>query len=111
MLFVTLLSAACTGAPHDSAEPVDTEDPPEDNPCEVAEIRVTGDDPPSVGDTWTVWLWCDDALTTGATRLTFDPPEIASVSENNAEFLEAGTATMRLQVGAFRAEREVEVSE
>ena len=101
---------ACTGEPNDSAPPADTEEPEEENPCDVAEIRVTGDDPPQVGDEWTVWLWCDDVLMTGATRLTFDPADIATVSDNTAQFVETGTATMRIQVGAFRADREVVVS-
>jgi hypothetical protein len=110
MLPLLLVLLGCTGTePVDSAPaPVEDTDTPED-PCDVLSLRVDGEDPPHVGDTWTVWMLCDDALMTGAMRLTFDPPDFARIDENNAEFLYEGDATMRLQVGSRRLEREVTV--
>ncbi|MDP2310102.1 MAG: hypothetical protein Q8P18_29060 [Pseudomonadota bacterium] len=106
-----LLLLACTGEPlQDTAAPEAVEEVPTGDPCEVLEIHVNGDDPPQVGDEWTVWLWCDDALMTGAMRLSFDPPDIATVSENNAQFLYAGDAMVTIQVGSRRQTREVNVS-
>ncbi|MDP2311819.1 MAG: hypothetical protein Q8P41_02870 [Pseudomonadota bacterium] len=110
MLLTLLL--ACTGAPPlDTAEPEVEDEVPTGTACEALEIRVNGDDPPQVGDEWTVFLWCDDALMTGATRLLFDPNDIAAVSDNTAQFLYAGSATLTMQVGSRRQEREVTITE
>jgi hypothetical protein len=107
-----LLLAACTGdAPQDTAPIEEVDDTPTVDPCEVLEIHVTGDDPPQVGDEWTLWMWCDNALMTGAMRLSFDPPEFATVSENRAQFLLVGDATLTLQVGSRRLSRDVTVTE
>lgn len=106
-----LLLLACTGeAPEDTAPVEQVEDTDTVDPCEVLEIRVTGEDPPQVGDEWTLWMWCDDALMTGAMRLSFDPPEIATVSGNTAQFVAAGDATLTLQAGSRRLSRDVSVS-
>ena len=100
---IALLLLGCT-----SATPVDTGSPPVDTEepagleCSVLEIRVNGEDPPHVGDTWALWLWCDDTLLLGATRIVFTPPDIASISENNATFLYAGDGSVQVQVGSRR---------
>ncbi len=109
MLLMLLL--ACTNtAPSDTGEADTQEEPATGDPCEELEVRVTGDDPPQVGDEWTVWLWCDDALMLGATRLFFDPNDIATVSENRAAFLYEGTASMTIQVGSRRMSRDVTIT-
>ena len=79
--------------------------------CDELIIDVNGEDPPVVGDLWTVWLYCDEALLTGTQILQFDPPELATVTDNNATFLIAGEGTMRIQVGSKRSERAVVVGE
>lgn len=80
--------------------------------CEVdPTLKVVGPDPPLVGDSWTIWLYCGDTLLTGVTVLKFDPPDFATVQSNVATFLNAGTATMTVQVGRYQASREVTVLE
>lgn len=112
-MFALLFSlAACSGAPpDDTGVPADTDEEVTGTTCDTLEIRVDGDDPPSVGDTWTTWLWCDTALMTGAYRIMWDPPEIAAVSENRSEFLYAGDATLMVQVGSRKQWRDVTVVE
>lgn len=94
------------------AEVVDTEDSGSDQPtCDTAEIRVDGEDPPTVGDEWNIFLWCDDTLLMGATIVRFDPPEIAELYENTATFVEPGEAVLYMQVGRYTGSRTVTVSE
>lgn len=111
MLLALLL--ACTGAPaEDTAAPVVEEEEDEREPCTELEIRVNGEDPPSVGDTWTMLLICDGAVMTGALRVMWDPNDIATV-ENGTQstFLYAGEATLTIQAGSQRASRDVTVLE
>jgi len=79
--------------------------------CDELHIEVQGTEEPVVGDSWVVWLWCDDTLMAGVSRLSFDPPDFASIDNNEATFLYAGEATMQMQVGALRATQEVTVGE
>jgi hypothetical protein len=112
-MWIPLLLAACAApSSDDTGEPVaDTEETVDHETCDTLEIRVTGDDPPQVGDAWTVWLWCDDSIELGTMRMFFDPPEIASVSTNNATFLQAGEAELTVQAGGLRQTRTVTVGE
>lgn len=107
-----LLLIAC-GVTNDdssaSATEVVTYPPVEGDPCDAVTLQVNGADPPVVGDVWTVWLYCDDALLTGAMILQFDPPELASVQDNSAVFLTEGKGVVRMQVGSRRAEQSVTV--
>ena len=109
------LLLACAAPPADTdveaQDTVDTADTGGRDPCEALTIDVTGPQPPRVGDTWTVWLYCDEALETGSMVLRFDPPDFATIDANSATFLYAGQATMRVQVGSLRAEEPVEVGE
>ncbi len=84
-----------------------------DEPCDEANVEIDplGPEDPVVGDQWTVWLRCDGATLAGATVLQFDPPEFATVDENVATFLMAGTAEMTMQVGGYRAEMDVTVTD
>jgi hypothetical protein len=110
-----LATAGCTGKAEDTGEDtgpavVDTGDY-EVETCDVLEIRVNGEDPPRVGDEWTIFLWCDEALLTGAMIVRFDPPEVADMEENVATFIEPGKATLDVQVGRHRANREVVIAD
>lgn len=112
LLLVACLVPGCVGADVDSAAPAPEDtDQAEPEGCGALELRVDGAEAPVVGDTWTVWLWCDDALLTGAMRLRFDPPDFARTDDNVATFLYAGTALMTMQVGAHKVEQDVVVSE
>lgn len=111
MMFALLL--ACAPTTDDSAEPVHvvTHDTHVDNSCESLTLVVDGEDPPVVGDTWTLWMYCDEALVTGAMILQADPPDLATITDNNATFLRVGAGVMRLQVGNRQLEQAVEVGE
>ncbi len=111
-MILILFLIAC-GANNDDSAPPDTEavtyEPVEGDPCDVVTLRVTGAEAPVVGDEWTVWLYCDEALLTGSMILQFDPPELASVEDNSAVFLTEGKGVVRMQVGSRRAEQSVTV--
>lgn len=109
-----LISLLACGTSEEAPEETETEEDSETEPddtftCDVPELRINGEEPPIVGDVWTVFLWCGDTLMTGAMVLAFDPPTIAEVESNNAEFVEAGDAVMSLQVGRYAAEQDVTV--
>lgn len=115
LVLLPALLGACTGKDEDtggdtSPEVVDTGDY-QGVECDVTEIRVDGNDPPVVGDTWSIFLWCDDALLTGAMVVQFTPPEVAELEENVATFVEPGSATLNVQVGRHRASRDVKIGE
>lgn len=117
MLAVLLTVVACTGPrlEDSSSSPADAEDDPPSagNACDEVWMKVDGPEFPVVGDTWTVWLYCDDALMTGATVLNVDPPSAATIEADTTTltWVEAGEATVRLQVGARWDEVTVEVGE
>lgn len=108
--------SGCTGPDlEDTSEPevTDTDLPAGGNSCEEVWLKVNGPEAPVVGDTWTVLLYCDDALMTGASVLNIDPPSAATIEEDTTTltWVEAGTATVRLQVGSRSDEVTVEVGE
>ena len=114
LLPIGLAAGVACGATEDTGGDTSQEDPiPEAEgwDCDELHIEVNGADEPVVGDTWVVWLWCDDTLMAGVSRLSFDPPDFASIDNNEATFLYAGEATMQMQVGALRATQEVTVGE
>lgn len=112
MLYALLLGCAEPEVVTDSAEAADIPtEAPEPDRCDALELRVDGPDPPAVGDTWTVWLWCEDALLIGAMRVWFEPPDFAGIEDNQVTFFYAGDATLTVQAGQDRAQREVRVTE
>ena len=88
LLLLTVL-LACNKASVDSgtqADPEDTgsgtsdrDDDDDDGGCDELSIKVLGEDPPSVGDEWTVYMKCDDAVLTGTSVVRVDPVEMALV--------------------------------
>lgn len=63
-----------------------------------------------MGDSWTLLLWCDDILLLGAARISFDPLDFASKSEDGVvTFAQAGDGTVTMQVGNKRQSRDVTV--
>lgn len=72
-------------------------------------LDIMGPTEPVVGDTWTVWMRCDGTTMLGATILQFDPPDFASIQDNNATFLKVGAATMTMQVGRYSESLDVTV--
>lgn len=79
--------------------------------CEETWIDYIGEDEPMVGDSWTVWLYCDDALLTGPTVIRFDPLDFATVQDNVVTWVRDGKGIMRVQTGAEWAELTVVVGE
>lgn len=79
--------------------------------CDVTEIRYDGPAEPVVGDVWTVWMYCDDALMMGAMVIRFEPTDMASFDENVLTWVKAGTGVLTIQAGSTKAELEVTVAE
>lgn len=79
--------------------------------CADVSVGIDGDDPPTVGDSWYILLWCDDTLLTGSMVVRFDPPEVARLDENEATFIEPGDATLFVQVGRHNASRTVTIAD
>lgn len=116
MLLLTMLIACQAPATDDTAAVVeDSAADPVDSgtaqDCSKVSIRVDGNDPPSVGDDWTMFLWCDEVLLLGSTVVRFEPPEIARLEANNATFVEPGEAKLYMQVGRWSASRDVAVAD
>ena len=109
VLWLALAGCAGSGQETDTDEPVDTEDTYV--PCNETTIEYEGPDAPSVGDSWTVYMYCDGALMTGGMILRFEPVEFATLDENVATFQQAGTGLMKVQMGTYREEMEVTVAE
>ncbi|MBN2799055.1 MAG: hypothetical protein JXX28_07895 [Deltaproteobacteria bacterium] len=99
-----LLLLACSPETEDTGEPQVT-----DPGCEVLEIQVDGEDPPSVGDLWTVGLHCDGAALLGATVVLVDPADTAQIDVNHVHFTREGELTLWVQVGRYRSSRQVDV--
>lgn len=102
LILLAALAACGDKEPLDTAPEVTDSRDDEPQGCGVVELDVDGPEAPRVGDVWTVWLRCDGATMLGATVLRFDPPTIATLDDNVATFVEAGDATMTMQVGAYR---------
>ena len=68
---------------------------------------------PQVGDSWSVLLYCDDALQTGPAVLQIEPPDMAQIDDTNPiiTFVQAGEATILLQVGNRSASADVTIEE
>ena len=114
MMFLLSALFACSPEPAGDTAPADTAVAETDsgssgNPCEELSIHVQGDDPPSVGDEWMVYLWCDEALLTGAMVVYLDPPDFAELRENQVTFLQEGKASLHVQVGSHQADRAITV--
>ena len=74
--------------------------------CTILSVEANGRDlnstnDPRVGDFWTLRMFCDGVLMTGANLLKFTPPHMATVAPDmtDATFTAAGEATMLLQSG------------
>jgi hypothetical protein len=106
---------ACTPDPVDSADTGEQEEIeyPEVTTCDVTEIRTEDEDPPHVGEGWTIFLWCDDALMTGASKVAVEPVDAATFDDSTGVIVVtwalAGDAVLSLQTGRFKATRDVTV--
>lgn len=108
-----LLSLACAPA-EDSVEetyvPVDTNSKLE---CATMDIQpdLNDPDPPHVGDSWTIFLWCDDTLLTGASRVILTPPEAGTIAENVITWAEAGDVDVFMQTGVYKTTETISILE
>lgn len=111
-----LLSISCSGkdgetgfVATDTAPTETTPEPPQSTGCDAVEFDYDGPEEPVVGDEWTVWLRCDGALLMGASVISVDPPELATIADNLLTFAQTGTGTVHVQTGAFSASQDVTV--
>jgi len=114
-LLLLALLVGCSSDKEDSATPDSGEDTaiehierPES--C-TPEVKVDGTpvgelDDPRVGDSWTVFMYCDGALQVGTYSLQADPPELVSVDSTDPvlTFVAAGSATIDYRMGSRRAD-------
>lgn len=92
----------------DSA-PAEESGAPESQTCEVPEIDQDGEDPPKVGDVWTIFLKCDGTTMLGSSVIALEPATAATHNDNVLTWAEVGPATISLQTGRFKATRDVTV--
>ena len=112
-MLIALTALACTPdekdtAVLDSAEEVDY---PAVHECAEVVLEFNGNDPPRVGDLWTIWLNCDGRVLMGASRIAVDPVEAATLDENELTWALAGEATIDMQTGQTKGSRTVTVQE
>ena len=81
-----------------------------DSGCDELFIEYYGEDEPVVGDTWTIWMKCDDITMMGASVIQFDPLDFALIEDNEITFQMEGTGLLMMQTGSFQAEMSIEVS-
>ena len=85
------------------------EDDPQPTGCDVLEVGYDGENPPSVGESWTVWPICDGSLVFGAMVVQVDPTSCATIDEGVVTWKEAGSCELMVQSGSQRAYETVEV--
>ncbi len=104
--------AADSGLVADTSAMEDEDDEGDErDDCEEVSIKVIGPQPPVLGDEWTVYLNCDEALMTGTTVVRVDPPDFAGIADNVISWTTAGEATLSVQVGSIRLYEDVTVVE
>lgn len=96
-----------TGTP-DSADSGEEED---EHTCHEVSLDLLGPKEPVVGDTWVIWVDCDDSRLLGPMVVRFDPSDFASVDDNTAVFLYAGQGTLSVRSGVYDLSAEVTVGE
>jgi hypothetical protein len=79
--------------------------------CDEVSLDLLGPDAPKVGDSWTIWVNCDDSRLLGPLVIRFDPIEFASLADNVATFQVAGTAELTVRSGTYELSTEVTVTE
>jgi len=89
----------------------DSEDSGDEHLCDEVSLDLLGPDQPKVGDSWTIWVNCDDSRLLGPLVVRFDPIEFASLDDNVATFLVAGTAELTVRSGTYELSTEVTVTE
>jgi hypothetical protein len=81
-------------------------------------IRYTGDrlserSDPRVGETWNLFMWCDNALVQGPSVLQINPTSLATIDsgDRTVTWQQAGSGTVFLQVGSMQSEEPIEVQD
>jgi len=68
---------------------------------------------PSVGDVWTLLMFCDEVLQLGTYTLQVDPAELITIDDTDpiVTFNAAGTVTLDYRVGSRRADFSVTIQD
>lgn len=109
MLLALLFACETDDVDTGDSAPAEDSAPTESATCEELEIDQDGEDPPKVGDVWTIFLKCDGTTMLGASVIALDPTTAATKVDNVLTWAEAGPATISLQTGRFKTTREVNV--
>ncbi|MED5372810.1 MAG: hypothetical protein VX899_17460 [Myxococcota bacterium] len=108
-----LLLLACTAGEDTGTVTEDTEpvEYPEPEGCEEVGVGFDGEDPPAIGDTWTVWPTCDGKAVMGGTVIRVTPVDMAYQDGITLTWEKAGEAEIMAQTGPDRAYLTVTVTE
>ena len=83
-LTITMATSGCSPEHEDSDSGPVVVDTEEDEECGTIQVKFDGPDQPVVGDTWTVLLYCDDALLMGPVVIQVTPTSLATIDEQAA---------------------------
>ncbi len=79
--------------------------------CDEHGVGFDGADPPSVGDTWTVWATCDGSALLGAAVIRVDPTDMAFQDNNELTWSKPGEVEIMAQSGQQRGYLTVTIQE
>ena len=105
----TVHSVADSDPNSDEDTGVSLDDEEEEEGCEEVSLDIKGPTSPRVGDEWVLIMRCDKAVMQGPTVIRFTPPGFASTQGKTVTFTQSGEASMRVQVGGYRVDDEIEV--
>jgi len=112
-LMSVLWMACATDAELDTGEPAlntDESDSGQPDACEVSvrvdAVPVSEMPNPSVGDSWTLIMYCDETILMGPAVLRIEPADLATLADDTPTmtFIKAGTGEIQYQIGSRKAD-------
>ncbi len=94
-----------------SVDSADTADEEDDHTCDEVSLDLLGPEEPVVGDTWVIWMNCDESRLIGPMVVHFEPTDFATLEDNVAVFLYAGQAELSVRSGTYDLSTTVTVTE
>jgi hypothetical protein len=120
-IFLSFLLLGCADEPatdtSDASINVGPETEPETEGCEVSvrvdAVPVEELPNPSVGDSWTLIMYCDETVLMGPAVLRIHPADLATleVSTPTLNFVKAGTGEIQYQLGNRKADIPVTIED
>lgn len=120
-LFFSLLILGCANEPaadtSDASINMGTEPEEETGACEVSvrvdAVPVEELPNPSVGDSWTLIMYCDETVLMGPAVLRINPADLATLEDSTPtlNFVKAGTGEIQYQLGNRKADIPVTIED